>query len=130
MRTVVIFLLLSMGVLISARFERGTVIKKEELRSLPHKMRQEKLTMEVYDLVDDVIRYAMLAKMEFKRTICEHSQFLFDDVLKDFSDDEIVGRLQASLLDLEINITRSYCSNCAREGYTMKNNCRILLVEW
>jgi hypothetical protein len=127
---VIIFLLLGMGVLISARFERGTVIKKEELRSLPDKMRQEKLASAVYDLVDEVIRYARMFRIEYKRTICDRGQFLSDDDLKDFLDDEIVGRLRPSLVDSQINITRSYCNNCAREGYTMKSNCRILLVEW
>lgn len=126
----VIFILLSVGVLISARFEHGTVIKKEELRSLPDKMRQEKLASAVYDMVDEVIRYAMLARVEYKRSICDSSQFFANDELKEFSDCEIVGRLQYSLVDSQINITRAYCSNCAREGYTMKPNCRILLVEW
>ena len=93
-------------------------------------MRQEKLASAVYDLVDEVIRYARMFRVEYKRTICDRTQFLADDELKDFSDDEIVGRLQPSLVDLPINITRAYCNNCAREGYTMKPNCRILLVEW
>ncbi len=130
MRTVVFLFLISIGVVVSARFERGTVIKKEELRSLPEKYRQEKLAMAVYDVVDEVVRYAMMAKVEYKRTICDRNQFLSDDELKDFSDDEIVGRLRGSFEDPQINITRSYCSSCAREGYTMKTNCRILSVEW
>lgn len=132
MRTVVfLFLLLSVGVVVeSVRFERGAVIKKEELRSLPEKIRQERLAMAVYDLVEEVIRYATLAKVEFKRTICDSNQFFADDELKEFSDDEIVGCLQSYLVDSRINITRAYSSHCAREGYTTKPNGRILLVEW
>lgn len=129
MRTI-LFLLLSVGVVISARFLRGTVIKKEELRALPDKMRQEKLSSVVDDMVDEVISYAMMDRVEYKRTICDRTQFLSNDELKDFYDNEITGRLRFSLVDSHINITRSYCSNCAREGYAMKPNCRILLVEW
>jgi site-specific recombinase XerD len=132
MRTVVfLFLLLSVGVVVeSVRFERGAVIQKEELRSLPEKIRQERLAMAVYDLVEEVIRYATLAKVEFKRTICDSNQFFADDELKEFSDDEIVGCLQSYLVDSRINITRAYSSHCTREGYTTKPNGRILLVEW
>jgi len=130
MRTSILILLLFCVGFVYSMPDKYGVVKKEELRSLPEKMRQERLAMAVYDLVEEVIRYARMAKVEFKRTICDRNQFLSDDELKDFSDDEIVGRLRNSLVDSRINITRAYCSNCAREGYTTKPNGRIILVEW
>ena len=127
MRTLgLLFLLFCVG-LVSSMLTR---YNKEALRALPDKMRQERLAREVNDLVEEVIRHAMMARFEYRRTICDSNQFLADDELKYFSDNEIASGLQFYLVDLEINITRSYCSNCARNGYSTKENGRILLVKW
>ncbi len=127
MRSFILLFLLCAG-LVSSMLTR---YNKEALRALPDKMRQERLARELNDLVEEVIRYAMMARFEYRRTICDSNQFLADDVLKDFSDNEITSGLKFYLVGLEINITRTYCSNCVRNGYIgTKENGRILLVEW
>jgi len=126
MRSFILLFLLCAG-LVSSMLTR---YNKEALRALPDKMRQERLVRELNDLVEEVIRHAMMARFEYRRTICDSNQFFTDDVLKDFSDNEITSGLKFYLLDLEINITRTYCSKCVRNGYITKENARILLVEW
>jgi hypothetical protein len=126
MRSFILLFLLCAG-LVSSMLTR---YNKEALRALPDKMRQERLARELNDLVEEVIRHAMMARFEYRRTICDSNQFFADDVLKDFSDNEITSGLKFYLVDLEINITRTYCSNCVRNGYSTKENARILLVEW
>ena len=123
-------LLLILFKVVSSRFERGEVIKKEDLRGLPREIYQARLTNAVYDVVERVIYSAKVNNTQYSRTICDLAQFMSDDTFKEYSDAEILLTLKQSLVDSVLNITRSYCSNCVRTGYKMETNCRILLVEW
>jgi hypothetical protein len=130
MRTIIIVALFLFVGYASSRFERGTVIKKEELRGLPNEIYQTILANAVHDVVERVIISAQVKNTQYIRNICDSAQFMSDDRLKDYSDAEILVSLKSSLVDSELKITRSYCSGCPRTGYKMETNCRILLVEW
>jgi len=54
MRTSILILLLFCVGFVYSMPDKYGVVKKEELRSLPEKMRQERLAMAVYDLVEEV----------------------------------------------------------------------------
>ena len=130
MRTLFFFMLIILLRVVSSRFEIGTIIKKEELRGLPKELYQTRLTNEVHDVVERVILSAQMNKTQYSRNICDLAQFMLDDTFKEFSDNEILLTLKKSLVDSELNITRSYCSGCPRTGYKMEPNCRVLLVKW
>jgi len=133
MRTFICFLLCAVGVVsfdIVSNLLKYSVLKKEDLRGLSRRVRDERLTNAVRDVKEEVIRSEMISRIEYKEVICDNNHFLQDSVLKDFSDVEILGRLQSFLVDSNLNITPSYCANCVRNGYKMEPNCRVLLIEW